>query len=760
LGVLAITQLVFGVVLADAACNQGLCAGSSCTISSDQTIDNGCVLAWAGKAVTITNTSELKTAEYGETFTIQAGSLNFDGQLEAKGGGITLDVSGSLSLDGKIDTSGLDNGDTGETDGGDVVVSAHDLTVTGLIDTHGDSTVDEDGDRGGGGGGDIELTSAGTLHLASGGILRATGDEGDGGDVALVAAASIVLAGNIATDSTCRPRNDRDYPADDDECATSGGGGAVSLEAGSAIGVTGGISATSMQGSGGIVDLASAANTNIGATASIVVDGSDSGAAAGEINLDAEGDIIVAGDLHANGIDSAGLQSLADAGAISIEVSGAHSVNITSTAILNAYGDDGDGDVVIEPACSVTIDGEIIAKHSSANDGTIAIAYREALAGGGSLAAGTDGITIDCRTNGSGGCASTPTNLNCTGSTCSSDELEVDPPADLSPVAFTSCTSVCGNAFVDAGEACDDGNAIQCDGCAPDCTIQGHGASCGTTTCFQGGTCSCSTSGCLTPGTCQNSQAVSCDDSNACTTDSACSVITGCTYAEVDCDDSNPSTRDWCNATLGCQHRSAAPLAVSDIIAIVSDVMDPCLSATPEACMLKAYACNSLAAVTRHKLSLGKLLSPVQSLSLRGQTTFSTPVDIDPLANGIRVIVADALTREPVLRATLPSGALSPTTRRGWSFNGSSTVPQWTYADKSGAPVGGITKVKLRLTASTGLVKIGITGKGHYQPANLSHALTAVLDFDPSALSTRFCSQLSFPTPGACRSKATGISCK
>ncbi len=251
LGVLAVTLLIFGVCLAEAACNQGLCAGSSCTISTDQTIDNGCVLAWGGKAVTITTTSRFETAQYNHNFTIQAGSLDLDGKLEAEGGIITLVVSGSASLDGTIDTSGLNNGNYLQTDGGKVVVGAHDLMVTGTIDTHGDSTVDGDGDRWGGSAGDIELTSTGTLHLASGGVLRGTGEEGDGSDVTLVAAANIVLAGNIATDSTCRPLNDRDFPADDDACTTSGGGGDVSIEAGGAIGMTGGISATSMQSDGG-----------------------------------------------------------------------------------------------------------------------------------------------------------------------------------------------------------------------------------------------------------------------------------------------------------------------------------------------------------------------------------------------------------------------------------------------------------------------------------------------------------------------------
>jgi hypothetical protein len=261
-------------------------------------------------------------------------------------------------------------------------------------------------------------------------------------------------------------------------------------------------------------------------------------------------------------------------------------------------------------------------------------------------------------------------------------------------------------------------------------------------------------------GTCSGSTPVSCDDHNACTTDSICTTTTGCTHTPVDCDDHDDSTRDWCDAVLGCQYRSPTPLTVANIVAILGELNDPCVQTDPIACIFNQYNCSALTAVSRHKLSVGKLLSPAgqQTLSMRGEATFATPVTIDPDSTGVNVVVADATQHARIVQATVPAGA-SDLTRRGWTSKTSSTFKQWTYADKSGAPIGGITKIKIKLAIPTGLVKIGITGRGHYQVLDLNNPLRAIVNLDPTA-ATGSCGELRFTSPSLCRPKSSGVTCK
>src|SRR5262249_47039623 len=51
--------------------------------------------------------------------------------------------------------------------------------------------------------------------------------------------------------------------------------------------------------------------------------------------------------------------------------------------------------------------------------------------------------------------------------------------------------------------------------------------------------------------------ATSCDDGNACTTDS-CDAATGCAHVAISCDDGNACTNDACDAATGCVHTAVA----------------------------------------------------------------------------------------------------------------------------------------------------------------------------------------------------------
>jgi M6 family metalloprotease-like protein len=96
---------------------------------------------------------------------------------------------------------------------------------------------------------------------------------------------------------------------------------------------------------------------------------------------------------------------------------------------------------------------------------------------------------------------------------------------------------MCGNAFREEDESCDDGNLTGGDGCGPTCGVE------------QCWACDAAEpSGCapLVAGT-------PCDDGNGCTEDDACDGG-ACTGAPLDCDDGVPCTRDLCAADVGCTH--------------------------------------------------------------------------------------------------------------------------------------------------------------------------------------------------------------
>ncbi len=102
----------------------------------------------------------------------------------------------------------------------------------------------------------------------------------------------------------------------------------------------------------------------------------------------------------------------------------------------------------------------------------------------------------------------------------------------------------------------------------PETSCAGIGAACGPDqSCCPGDAC---TSVSCQNGTCV-SQAVVCDDNNACTVDS-CDPDRGCVYTTIVCDDQNPCTLNSCNPDTGCEFLE---LDCSDF-----DMTDQCLVGT------------------------------------------------------------------------------------------------------------------------------------------------------------------------------------
>ncbi len=136
------------------------------------------------------------------------------------------------------------------------------------------------------------------------------------------------------------------------------------------------------------------------------------------------------------------------------------------------------------------------------------------------------------------------------------------------------CSALCGDGVIVAGEACDDGNVVNGDGCSASCLVQAGYACAGspsvcTAFCSSGvddGN-ACTTDTC-DPATGQITHTpVSIDDGNVCTTDS-CSPATGVSHTPVSTDDGNACTTDSCDPMTGVTH---TPVSTDDGNACTTD---------------------------------------------------------------------------------------------------------------------------------------------------------------------------------------------
>ncbi|MFO0547017.1 MAG: hypothetical protein U0271_01450 [Polyangiaceae bacterium] len=93
----------------------------------------------------------------------------------------------------------------------------------------------------------------------------------------------------------------------------------------------------------------------------------------------------------------------------------------------------------------------------------------------------------------------------------------------------------CGDNVIDAGEACDDGNNVDCDGCRADCSAEetgcGDGFICGAEACDDSNT--MNGDGCSS--TCQNETNPACDVTNCGSADPATCTCNGCPDVGATC---------------------------------------------------------------------------------------------------------------------------------------------------------------------------------------------------------------------------------
>ena len=340
---------------ADAACSPGtICpgAGTTCTISTLVTVDNGCLLTWSNKNVTVAAGGTIQVAS-GGSFTIEAGSLVVNGLLSAPAGAITIRAIESLpTFNGQFRTTGAGRV---EANGGSPVTTVGAITVTGKsVQMDGTSSIQANGT-----GGSVDI--CGGTRTGGGGCIP-------GGTVSLtsipaLSAPAIVVGGN--------------------------GDLQIAIE-GTTITI-----GTNVNG----------ANTLLRASAREAdLDG-------GTIFVHATNSATIYGDMEANAF--ATQNDDGSGGAIDVEVApGAGTIQLGSKAVLQATGGDGEDSVdgaVALTACSLTFAGTLDT-NGPTHSGDNTITYRGTLnASGGTGTAGAEGAnTVICRQNAGGTACQSP----------------------------------------------------------------------------------------------------------------------------------------------------------------------------------------------------------------------------------------------------------------------------------------------------------------------------------------------------------------
>ncbi len=170
--------------------------------------------------------------------------------------------------------------------------------------------------------------------------------------------------------------------------------------------------------------------------------------------------------------------------------------------------------------------------------------------------------------------------------------------------------------------------------------------------------------------------------------------------------------------------------------------------------------CTGGAPLARTRLRLNRLGGGAGDDRLRVSGQLTLPISpspvIDPMTRGMRILLSDAAGTE-VLDVTLPGGH-DAIMRTGWTSRGTS---RWRYDGGVDGP-GGIVRVTLRVSPTSGLVKFKVSGKNATYPLDTARVpVRATLVFDPPAAVSGRCGQVS-AWPERCTVSASGstVSCR
>jgi hypothetical protein len=201
-----------------------------------------------------------------------------------------------------------------------------------------------------------------------------------------------------------------------------------------------------------------------------------------------------------------------------------------------------------------------------------------------------------------------------------------------------------------------------------------------------------------------------------------CDLAEACTGAAADCpadtfaasgttctDDADLCTLDACDGAGVCAHTALA------------DTDDDTVCDAQDACTNVGGGRNFLVK-PKPKLLLAKINSDVtpgnDKLVLLGN--FALPIgttfaNLDPRTRGARLVITSATGTVRVDRV-LPGGAFVGGKTRGWKTNTKGT--QWQWLDRTAAPLGGITGIKIldQSKAAPGHVRVIVTGKNGTYP--------------------------------------------
>jgi uncharacterized delta-60 repeat protein len=166
------------------------------------------------------------------------------------------------------------------------------------------------------------------------------------------------------------------------------------------------------------------------------------------------------------------------------------------------------------------------------------------------------------------------------------------------------------------------------------------------------------------------------------------------------------------------------------------------------------------AVATKHTLTLARLLAPSgdERVALKGQALLETTAGIDPVTDGVRVIVEDA-DDATVLDATIASGAYDRGSRIGWKVGGGGTA--WTYRNPGSHPQG-IRLVGVKLSKSDPrLVKFKVKGQNAAYPLGTLPMRATIVLAPPSDLCIAASWPATPPVSPSCRLRnAATAACK
>lgn len=260
---------------------------------------------------------------------------------------------------------------------------------------------------------------------------------------------------------------------------------------------------------------------------------------------------------------------------------------------------------------------------------------------------------------------------------------------------------LCGDGILDALllEECDDGNTLPGDCCTPLCQLVAAGTECRA-----------AADTCDLAETCDGQSALCPDDAR---------LPDGDTDGVCDEQDLCPATADPTNADGDADG--------------LGDVCDPCTNPARNP-------------IVKPKLSFAKLGQPFGDDRVRMKGSAMVPGDpaVDPLRNGLRVLVEDGLGT-PAIDAILPPGGYDPIIRAGWKVNPQGTV--YSYRARSGAAgASGIQRVVLKLKPGSApeqgvSVRFLIVGRSGTYPGPREAPVTASLILAPPYAANAQCAE-------------------